>query len=290
MNGNLRGKNKAKLGQLKMSNGAVIIANNTNEIEYLRMARVAARLVTRNLNIPVALITDCEVNYPEFEKTIVIPKGNNNIRTTTMGNTHQTMSWYNLGRTDVYDLTPWDRTLVIDADLFIQSDALKNHMLANFDFAIAKNIHNPTEGSISSTTVSKTKIDHMWATILIFNKSKQAESIFALAKHIIKHYKTYAKIYDFEKGHIRNDFAFSIACHLLGGYGSTDLSLKNYAMTNVYFHNKIKEIRPNGDFIIEYSKLFKNEPRQYIMKLKTSDIHFLNKLSLMEHINELEKL
>jgi hypothetical protein len=273
-----------------MSNGAVIIANDTNEIEYVRMARVAARLVTRNLGIPVALITDIDTNYPEFEKTIVVPRGNNNVRTTAMGNTHQTMSWYNLGRTDVYDLTPWDRTLVIDADFFIMTDALKTHMDAAFDFAIAKNIHNPTNGFTAYATLSKTKINHMWATVMIFNKSTKAKAIFELAKHVIKHYKTYAKIYDFETTHIRNDYAFSIACHLLGGYGEGDLSLRNYSMTNVYFNNKIRKIRSSGEFIIEYSRLYKNEPRQYIAKLGLSDTHFLNKLSLMEHIDELEQL
>ena len=213
MSGNLHGINRLKLGLLKMSSGAVIIANNTPEIEYLRMARVAARLVTKHLNIPVALITDNEVSYLEFEKVIVVPRGNNNTRTTMMGSTHQTMNWYNLGRTDVYDLTPWDRTLVIDADFFVKTDALKSHMSASFDFGIAKDIHLPNDGKTNFTFVSKTRIPHMWATVMIFNKSNQAESIFAIAKHVIKHYKTYAKIYDFEERYIRNDFAFSIACH-----------------------------------------------------------------------------
>lgn len=273
-----------------MSNGAVIIANDTPEIEYLRMARVAARLVTRNLNIPVALITDTEVSYPEFEKVIVVPRGNNNVRTTVMGSTHQTMSWFNLGRTDVYDLTPWDRTLVIDADLFVMTDALKSHISADFDFAIAKDIHMPNDGNTGFASLSNQKIAHMWATIMIFNKSQQARSIFAMAKHVIKHYKTYAKIYDFEPRYIRNDYAFSIACHLLGGYGMYDFGLRNYAMTNVYFHNKINEIRTNGQFVIEYSKLYKGEPRQYVARMGLSDTHFLNKLSLMEHIEELEQL
>lgn len=271
-----------------MSEGAVIIANDTAEIEYVRMARVAARLITRNLGIPVALITDIPVEYPEFEKVIVVPRGRNNTRTTVMGSTHQTMSWYNLGRTDVYELTPWDRTLVIDADLFITTDALKSHLSSSFDFAIAKDIHWPNDGQIKTAKISK--LPHMWATIMIFNKSTQAEAIFSMAKHVIKHYRTYARIYDFESRHVRNDYAFSIACHLLSGYGMYDFGLRNYAMTNVYFHNTIKEIRPNGEFIIEHSKLYKGEPKTYVSKIGLSDTHFLNKLSLMEHITELEQL
>jgi hypothetical protein len=77
---------------------------------------------------------------------------------------------------------------------------------------------------------------------------------------------------------------------LLGGYGMYNFGLKNYAMTNVYFNNKVKEIRPNGNFVVEYSKLTKGESKQYVQQLGLNDIHILNKLSLMEHIEELEQL
>ena len=290
MNGRWLGKINERLGLLRMSNGAVIIANDIDQIKYTRMARVAARLITRNLKIPVALITDTEVDYPEFEKIIVVARNNNNARTTVMGTTHQTMNWFNLSRTDVYDLTPWGRTLVVDADLFIMTDALKSHMSADFDFGMVKDIHIPTDGKTKVAKIAKSQVDHMWATAMIFNKSTQAESIFAMAKHVIKHYKTYAKIYDFDAIHIRNDYAFSIACHLLGGYGMYNFGLKNYAMTNVYFNNTVKEIRPNGNFVVEYNKLTKGESKKYVQQLGLSDIHILNKLSLMDHIGELEKL
>jgi hypothetical protein len=273
-----------------MSKGALIIAKDIEQIEYVRMARVAARLVTRNLGIPVALVTDEPCDHPEFEHVIVAPKGHNNHRTTVMNNQQQTLSWYNMDRTRAYELSPWDRTLVLDSDMFLTTDALKSHIDADFDFAIAKSVLEPNTGMIHNDMLSNTKIRHMWATIMIFNKCPKAEAVFDMAAHVINHYDSYARIYDFKKRPIRNDNAFSIACHLLGGYGATDMALKNYVMNNVNFTSKIRKILPEGRFVIEYDRMIRDQVRTIVQKLPPGDHHILNKLSLMEHINELEQI
>jgi len=270
-----------------MSKGAIIIANDTEQIEYVRLARISARLITKNLALPVALVTDRAVDYPEFEKVIVVDRKNNNRRSTNMNSESQTLDWYNLNRTDIYDLTPWDRTLLVDADMLILTDALASHMNANFDFAIASDIHNPKEGiTLTDTLTSNKPIDLLWATAIIFNKSPEANTIFQMAKHIIKHYNTYSKIYDFPASPIRNDFAFSIAIHLMGGYGMKKMNLKNYALTTVNFTDTIHKIKDNGKFVIAYQK----NSKTYLQQLGLNDIHFLNKLDLMQHINQLEML
>jgi hypothetical protein len=273
-----------------MSKGAVIIANDIPEIKYTRLARVAAKFVTRNLGLPVTLITDTACDYPEFENVIVVDRGTDNYRTTVMGNVHQTFAWYNLNRTHVYDLTPYDRTLVIDADFFTLTDSLRSHMDANFDFAIAKTIHDPSSSKTLNECLSRIKVNHLWATVMIFNKSPQAQMIFDMAKYVIRHYRTYAKIYDFDIKPIRNDYAFSIACHLLGGYGASNFDLKNYSLTNVNFLNGIHKITDDGRFVIEYNRMAGHQVKKFVQKLPPGDLHFLNKLSLMEHIDQLEQL
>jgi hypothetical protein len=272
-----------------MSKGAIIIANDTEQVEYTRLARVSARLIAKNIGIPVALVTDTPCDHPEFQQVIVIPRGHNNHRTTLMNNTNQTMSWFNLSRTDLYDLSPWDRTLVVDADMFLLTDALKDHVNADFDFAIAGHVHEPNSGKIIEDTLSNTQVRLLWATVMIFNKCQKSRDIFDMARHVIRHYPTYAKIYDFDPRPVRNDHAFSIACHLLGGYGAGDLRLRNYHLTNVNFTNKIHKIKGNK-FVIGYNRMVKQEPREYIQQLPPGDLHFLNKLSLMDHIEQLEQL
>ena len=270
-----------------MSNGAVIIANDTDDIDYIRLARISAKFVKRNLGLPVALITNKPVDYPEFDKVILVDKPTNNPRTTSMNNQNQTLDWFNLNRTDVYDLTPWHRTLLLDADLFVLTNNLKNHMAATFDFAIADQVHDPIKGlTVIDPITANRPINLNWATVVIFNKSHTAQTIFCMAKHIIKHYNVYAKIYDFAASPIRNDFAFSIATHLMSGYGMKNFAIKNYAITTVDFHNQIHKIKPHSRFVIKYL----NNDKTYIQELGHNDIHFLNKLDLMQHIELLEQL
>jgi len=270
-----------------MSNGAVIIANNTKEIEYTRLARIAARLVNKNLGIPVTLVTNTPSNFSEFENTIVVNNNKNNKRSFVIDGNNQTIDWYNLDRADIFDITPYDRTLLIDADMFVLTDALKSHLEGTFDFGIVTNIHNPVTGNVLVESLTQNRpIDLCWATAVIFNKNEKAGAIFNLTKHIIKHYDTYAKIYDFDSKPIRNDFAFSIAVHLMSGYGLGNLGLKNYSLTTVNFNNKIYKIKPNNKFVISYEK----NDRIYIQQLGLSDVHFLNKIDLMKNINELELL
>lgn len=272
-----------------MSEGVCIIANDNDQIEYIRIARVAARLATKHLGLPVTLITDQPVDYTEFNQVINVDRGPNNRRTTLMNNNAQSMDWYNLVRTQVYNLSPYDRTLVIDADFFIMTDALKSHVNASFDFAIAKQVHVPSSAKTVVNRLGKSQIPHMWATVMIFNKSESASSIFQLADHIVRHYRTYAKIYEFDSHPVRNDYAFSIACHLLSGYGMRDLGLRNYKLTNVNFVNKLFKIK-NNRFAIQYEKRFKDEYRDCIQLLPPGDVHILNKLDLMNHIESLEQL
>ena len=62
-----------------MSNiGAVIIANNTNEFDYIKLAEVAANKIKTHLDIPVALISGAEVESDVFDKIIQLnPKETN---------------------------------------------------------------------------------------------------------------------------------------------------------------------------------------------------------------------
>lgn len=281
MNGYLNGNYKIKLDQLIMSSGAVIVANNTDSIDYISLAEVAAKLIKKYLHLPVALVTDSERDFGPFDKLIVSSKGPNNQR--TLAGSNQNSDWYNLTRTAVYELTPWKRTLLIDADFFVQSDALLSHVQSTVDFAIAKQVHNPITGQVEVGKLAS--IDLTWATVMLFNQSPAAYSIFKMANHVIANYNCYAKIYNFAATPIRNDYAFSIACHLMGGYGAVDFGLRNYVLTNIDFKSQICR-DGTGRAVLKYNKLSNNQIKTFVQKLSKNDLHFLNKQQLQQHVSQ----
>ena len=244
-----------------MSNvGAVILADNTEIFDYVGLAKKTAERVTRHLDIPVEIITT-----PSKENARLYQK--------------EKVEWRNLSRTSAYRLTPFDRTLVIDADYFVNDNSLLPHLHASFDFAMAKHMHDPATGNPYVQQMGKSGIEQLWATVVIFNKSETAAGIFAMADHVLDHYAYYSKLYGFNGFPKRNDYAFTIACHVLGGYGKTDFSLKNHRMFNCDFNTNIEEIN-DDDIVISYNKI---EGKKHLQRIK-ADLHVQNKLSLFEKI------
>lgn len=260
-----------------MSNiGAVIIANNTNEFDYIKLAEVAANKIKTHLDIPVALISGAEVESDVFDKIIQLNPKETNKRYIKEYAGH--VSWLNMDRTAVYDLTPWDRTLLVDADFLVHTDALKNHLHSTIDFAIARKLYDPTTGNDYVLKLGKSQIDQRWATLMIFNKSDIAKSIFEMAKHVFDHWYYYHKLYNFTFAPYRNDYSFTIACHLLGGYGNINFDITNYKMCNCDFNTRIKQINLEN-VLIAYDKIVNTQPKTFVQRIK-SDVHIQNKATL----------
>ena len=279
MNGLRNTSNLKRLDQQNMSNtGAVIVANNTDRFNYVRLAEICAERVQRHLKIPVSLVTTSDVTSTVFDKIIIMESYEQNQRFFTA--TQEKTEWRNMGRTQVYDLTPYDRTLLLDADLFIQTNALLNHIKTNNDFAIARDVYDPTTGHIYKMKFGKTQMDQCWATLVIFNKSELARNIFDMAQHVLNHYDYYCRLYNFADVPLRNDYAFTVACHLMGGYGQRHFDITGYALPNCDFYTDILELNTDN-ILIKYSK----QEKTYVQRIK-SDLHMQNKLSLFERINE----
>jgi hypothetical protein len=259
-----------------MSKGAVLIANNTDRFDYIKLAAINAEKIKRNLKIPVALITESQVSNSIFDEVIIIKNTSSNQR--IFSKTNEKLEWKNLNRTQVYDLTPWDRTLLLDADYLIQTNALANHLSSDFEFAIAKECYNPMTGSSYTMKMGKSNIDQLWATVMIFNKTDYVRKIFELAEYALLNYSYYHKLYGFAYFPYRNDYAFTIACHILGGYGATDFSLKGYQLVNCDFSTSIDKLN-DSNILASYP----NQDARYIQRIY-SDVHIQDKLSLFKII------
>ena len=105
-----------------MTVGALLFAFDS-EIKYTKLAVECAKRIKQYLDIPVTLVTNIKLDTDIFENQILVtkPDGKNKRYWTDTG---AVTSWYNFGRNSAIDLTPYDRTLLIDIDYIVNSNTL----------------------------------------------------------------------------------------------------------------------------------------------------------------------
>jgi hypothetical protein len=236
-----------------MTTGALIFAFNNEQTDYLAMAQWSARRIRRHLNIPVAVVTDCtdDSRLQEFDQVIH--------QTASTGGTRwfedykATVSWHNAGRVDAYSLTPWDRTLVLDADYVVCSDQLKRLLNSTQDFLAhrtAIDAVRPEDKFLDSFGTSKFPM--WWATVMMFQKSNTAQYIFDCMQMIRDNWQHYRDLYGISEKNYRNDYALSIALGIVSGHTltvdsiswplmsvtpETELSIKGHGPSEVWYMN-----------------------------------------------------
>ena len=186
-----------------MTTGAVIFARNNEHIDYVAMARWSAQNIARHLGIPTHIITDSAPS-------------DNTRHFTDVG----TVTWHNLNRMDAYRLSPWDRTLVLDADYVVATDQLRSVLDCDEDFLAHRWAYDVT-GCNDFTGLNwfgDVGMPMWWATVMVFNKSKQAESIFDAMAMIRDNWTHYRNIYKISNATYRNDHALSIALGIVNGH------------------------------------------------------------------------
>lgn len=216
-----------------MSKGVFLFAQNNHTIDYLKQAVFCAKKIKKHLNLPVAVATDSPVylkeTYPYYEKYIdhVVElewkecKQKRIFRDGTMSN--RDLEWRNHERGTVYDLTPFDETLVMDTDFIVGNSILLNAFNTNDDFLICRNVTDLSpDRNENFDKISDRSIDMYWATLFYFKKSERTRIFFDLVNHIKENWLYYRLVYQIPDVTYRNDFSFSIAIHILNGHQKTN--------------------------------------------------------------------
>jgi len=194
-------------------------------------------------------------------------------------------------RVKSFELSPFDETLVIDCDYLINNDILKYCWQQSHDFLIYKNSVDLSGFRYDPrlVTLSDKSIDFYWATVFYFRKNKNTEIFFNLLSHIQDNWNYYRYVYQIEHSLYRNDFAFSIAIHIMNGY-QTGYWTHELPGTLYYTIDKdilLKHNKEQMTILVEKEK-YKGE--YTLIKTKGINVHVMNKFSLAriirEHANE----
>ena len=276
-----------------MTTGAVIFAQNNGGIDYVKLADFAAKRVKEYLNIPITIITDSpdwlNESCPDhvFDQIIIIPDESIYRKEFYDGSlSSRPYAWKNLARPKVYDLTPYDRTLVLDSDYILNSDILKIALDRDADFQIYKGSFDISGWRDSSpfTRLNSYSIPFYWATVFVFEKNLVTEAFFDLVGYIKTNWIYFRMLYNIDAEMFRNDFAFSIAIHIMNGKtdGGFAVDLPG-TMTYSLDRDILVQIdNTQLKFLVEKQ----NHLGEYILaKTRGIDVHVMNKFSLSRCID-----
>jgi hypothetical protein len=174
--------------------------------------------------------------------------------------------------------------LIIDSDFLVFSNRLKHYLEADADFMICSGMHNLHPNREDTILLDPASVPMLWATNIIFNKTDEVRSIFELVEHIKEHWIYYSALYKFDFARFRNDYAFSIAIHIMNGKTNGEFSSElpgtmSYVtdrdiLINID-DNKMKFLVEKQNYLGEYT----------IAKTEGIDVHVMNKSSLLRYID-----
>tara|TARA_B100000949_G_scaffold215931_1_gene212477 strand:- start:1466 stop:2440 length:975 start_codon:yes stop_codon:yes gene_type:complete len=317
-----------KQDQLKSSStsskGAIFLAYNNEEINYVKLACLSASSVKKHLNLPCSLITDTgSLRHFEkldriqidniFDKIIIDEKTDEDYKKDhfyskyKINNTDNIRKYYdtpystfnsqfkNLTKHNVYNLSPYDQTILFDVDYLVNNDILN----------LAFNIDAPVQLYKNAQTLKNTEPDHAtdrrlnnvgiplyWSTVIYFDKSPMSKMFFDMWAHVKENYDYYQSVYKFPGGLYRTDFAVSISMHLLKGFNDcvddVFAELPASPMKYMAYKDDIASVDKNG--IVFFANDYKEEWNNILTYSEGENLHLMNKRAIDRHYDKLMEL
>lgn len=253
--------------------------------DYYTLAIKNAARIEKHLKLPITIITDNAAKFEHcmFDKIIEISYEETQVKKFFDGlQSFSLEKWKNGNRHLCYNLSPYDETLVIDVDYIINSSFLLNLFETDKDFLIFKNSYDIAgyERTNEFRYINEFSIPFYWATVFFFRKTKYTELFFNLVKFIRENYDFYRLTYQIQSNNFRNDFAFSIAIHILSGFIIDNFDyVVPYPM---YFSLDKDFLVKDKDNALTFMITKEKDQNSYsLIKFNNLDIHVMNKQSLL---------
>lgn len=286
---------------MAIKRGIVMFAHNNEEIDYLKIAVVNSLLAQKHLGLKplnVTIVTDPH-SYEYGIKTlgekllkratrdIVIVEKDVKFKMANMrvykdtSHTPKTLPFYNINRCDAFDISPYDETILLDADYLVLSNTLNqcwqhnNSFMMNWNF---KDVMASREFD-ALDRISDLGITMYWATVVYFRKNEETQSFFNIVKHVRDNREYYKDLYKWRGNLYRNDFSFSIAAHMMSGYTDKKLPQLPFTLYKTFDNDDVYKADGDNNLLLYLEK--PHSPGDFIMnRWEGVDIHVMNKWAL----------
>ena len=292
-----------------IKNGVCMFAYNNKEIDYAKLAVIAALHVKANMkNNKVALICDQgTAGYIEhgIEKRlvnaafnyIIIDEIDDNIKNTRV---HHDSPWYtfsapfkNHNKHKIFEYSPFDRTLLIDIDYFISNSNLDavfetDAPLSMYNHALNLEFKVPHQDEVRLQPYG---VDMWWSTVVYFDKSDFCKLFFDLWGHIRDNYDFYKFRYGFPGTLYRTDYAVSIAIHILNGMMDNDSlvqTLPGKFMRYMDQKDDLVEVQGKNKLLFLSNNREENW-KDLLVQCTNENVHLMNKKAIERHADKFIK-
>jgi hypothetical protein len=258
-----------------MTTGALIFAYNNDQTDYVSMAAWSARNIRRHLDIPVAVVTDSVPADGLFDHVIV--QGSQSVNTRYFSDYGTHVTWHNTTRASALELTPWDQTLVLDADYVVASSDLTKVLNSQQDFLAHSWAYDITGLNDFSglNYFGNYRMPMTWATVMMFRRSQHAELIFDSMNMIRDNWSHYCNLYANTKTTYRNDHALSIALGTVNGHTTHHNSIP-WGLASLTLQHDLQQISPDC-YRVNFVNL---EQKPQWISIRNQDFHAMGKQQL----------
>ena len=177
-----------------MSKGFLSVAQNTSQIDYVRLAYAQAlsiKATQANVNEYAVMVTpgtDIPDKYKQvFDEVIDVPWGDMSSKTRKFENEWKT-----------YHITPWDETIKVESDILFTSDVTNWwRFLSDKELWFTSDVHTYRNEVVYSRACRQMFDDNglpnVYNGLMFFKKCDLALSFFELAEIIFKNYSVFSK-------------------------------------------------------------------------------------------------
>ena len=202
-----------------MNKGIVIPAFNTKTTDYVECAEMLKNSIEKVMpKVDVTIIT-----------TDMLPYGDNAINS----------DWKLINDWQIFDASPYDYTIKLEADMYVPANIeYWFDILSVRDINVCSTIRD-YRGNISNVRVYRQFIDNnklpdVYNAITYFNKSNFASEFFQIVKDVFVNWNSYKNMVVCDNNELATtDWAYSIACHILGEENTTMPTFTDFSMVHM---------------------------------------------------------
>lgn len=286
--------------------GFLLFAHDNGLVDYAGLAVLCGLRLRRSIpDKPVVLVTDTQTKAglsrfsgrieSTFDDLIVLddPETNNYRHYIDQNGQFERAAFHNESRRKAFWLSPFEETVLVDLDYLVFEDSL-DQVWNTRGWSVRMNrFHRSVYGprNVNQTRLHDLGIPQHWATVLYFRKDRIGERFFQLWEHFSQHYDWFGHVYRYHAGPdqmFRNDFAVSMATHVLNDYSERPLRvgpLPNPELLFVWDHDRSIGYHRDG-LILSCA----TEGIRIPVRVSGQSLHVLNKRGLLDHLDDLIEL
>lgn len=197
---------------LEKSRGILAFAIDTVDTSYSTIANRTVKLAAQTLALPYTIITQdhmADMNWHNYRHDVDLGRS---------------VEWKNFGRNLAYELSPYQETLVIDADYVVLDPNLLRIFDTAWDYLLQRQARSLNDEPVP-TVMGAYSLPYVWATVFAFRKTSKTQLFFDLVRRIEANYHYYKELFNVESRSYRNDYAFAMADIIINGFSVSNKSI-----------------------------------------------------------------